>query len=276
MDNRPGAVKNAGVISAQNEEEVIAPSLRDMLEEALEDVGYGAEVDSLRNSRQRAEATSAWTKNGTTGIKTSDLKRQDIVVLDHEQLEMDRTHLGRMLGEAEVTRIIILAVAADDITRPLHEMELLALVRAALDRSQPVSEEQDTFFCNGELSIDYLAREVKLAGEVVKLTPKEYGILYHLASNPGRPLTHSDLLCRVWGPEYVDATEYLKVHIQHLRRKLGDNPENPCIIATERGVGYKFIAESASPADSECTSPKDVKGPRTCQKICPYLAEFSH
>ena len=275
MDNQRGAVKNAVGISAQNEEEVIATSLRDMLGEALEKVGYGAAVVSWRNGRQRAEATTASTKNGTTGIKTLDLKQQDIVVLDLEQLEMDRTHLGRMLREAQVTRIIILPVAADDITKPFHQMELLARVWSVLDSGQPVFEEKDTFFCNGELTIDFLAREVKLGGEVVKLTPIEYGILYHLAKNPGRPMTHSDLLCRVWGPEYVDATEYLKVHIQHLRRKLGDNPENPCIIATERGVGYKFIAESASPVDSGSTAPEN-EGPWRCHKLCPNPAESSH
>ena len=275
MDNQRSAVKNTLVMSAQNEDAVIAPGLRDMLGEALEEVGCGAEVVSPQNGRQRAEAVTASTKNGSRGIKTSDLKKQDIVVLNLEQLEMDRTHLGQRLKEAQVTRIIILAVAADDVTKPFDQTELLDRVWALLDRGQPVFKEKDTFFCNGELSIDFLAREVKLAGEVVKLTPTEYGILYHLASNPGRPLTHPDLLCRVWGPEYVAATEYLKVHIQHLRRKLGDNPGNPSIIATERGVGYKFIAESASPADSGSTAPENVKEPRRCHKLCPYPAESS-
>jgi len=78
-------------------------------------------------------------------------------------------------------------------------------------------------------------------GSPVKLTPIEYGILYHLSRNENRVLTFRTPLAKAWGREYVDEAEYLKVHIQHLRRKLGDNPGGRPMIVNERGVGYKLV-----------------------------------
>jgi two-component system KDP operon response regulator KdpE len=83
---------------------------------------------------------------------------------------------------------------------------------------------------------------VRLDGNLVRLTPTEYNLLQHLAKNAGKLVTHRELLAKLWGKEYVDATDYLNVHILHLRRKLADDPANSSVIATERGVGYKFIA----------------------------------
>jgi len=79
-------------------------------------------------------------------------------------------------------------------------------------------------------------------GDLVRLTPTEYNLLHHLAQNPGKLVTHADLLCRLWGQEYADATDYLKVHVMHLRRKLGDDATSPSILVTERSVGYKLVA----------------------------------
>ena len=102
------------------------------------------------------------------------------------------------------------------------------------------SESEEEPFQAGKLHIDFSRREVLVEDQTVKLTPTEYQLLYHLVKNAGRVMTHRTLLGRVWGREYVDETNYLKVHIQHLRQKLGDDPSDPSMILTERGAGYKF------------------------------------
>ncbi len=91
------------------------------------------------------------------------------------------------------------------------------------------------------LSIDFERREVTVDGQKVQLRPTEYRLLYHLASNPGAVLSHETLLSRVWGPEYRDASHYLRLYINYLRQKLEQDPSNPRYILTERGVGYRFI-----------------------------------
>ena len=89
--------------------------------------------------------------------------------------------------------------------------------------------------------VDFARQEVVLRGEPVKLTPTEYQLLHHLAKNAGRVLSHQVILGKVWGREYLDETNYLKVYIQHLRQKLEEDPTNPRYILTERSVGYKFV-----------------------------------
>ncbi len=143
----------------------------------------------------------------------------------------------------EVDKVRGLELGADDyITKPFSHIELLARVRAVLRRSEsqaPAAEGAP--FEAGALRIDYESREVTVGGELVKLTPIEYGILYHLSRNENRVLSFRTLLAKVWGREYVDEVDYLKVHIQHLRRKLGDDPGGRTMIVNERGVGYKFV-----------------------------------
>jgi DNA-binding response OmpR family regulator len=144
----------------------------------------------------------------------------------------------------EVDKVRGLELGADDyITKPFSHLELLARVRAVLRRSEsqaPAAEGPP--FEAGPLRIDYASREVTVEGRPVKLTPIEYGILYHLSRNENRVLPFRTLLAKVWGREYVDEVEYLKVHIQHLRRKLGDDPVARPMIVNERGVGYKFVS----------------------------------
>ena len=143
----------------------------------------------------------------------------------------------------EVDKVRGLELGADDyITKPFSHLELLARARAVLRRSESqVPAAEGPPFVAGPLRIDYASREVTIEGKPVKLTPIEYGILYHLSRNENRVLTFRTLLAKVWGREYVDEVDYLKVHIQHLRRKLGDDPENQPMIVNERGVGYKFV-----------------------------------
>ncbi len=97
-------------------------------------------------------------------------------------------------------------------------------------------------FRAGDLEMDFSAQEVRLRGERLELTPTEYKLLYHLVRNAGRVLPHATLLAKVWGREYRDEVDYLRVYIRRLRDKLGDDPQKPRYIQTERGLGYRFIA----------------------------------
>jgi two-component system KDP operon response regulator KdpE len=94
--------------------------------------------------------------------------------------------------------------------------------------------------------VDFARNEVLLQGKPVKLTSTERKLLYHLIRNEGRILSHETLLSKVWGDNYNDARDLLRVHIQHLRQKLGDNTESPNIIVTEHGIGYKFVRPSGN------------------------------
>ncbi|MBM3946064.1 MAG: response regulator transcription factor [SAR202 cluster bacterium] len=195
-------------------------------------------------------------QDGSTGLKSFEREGADLVILDLGLPDMDGLDVCRKLREKSNVFIIMLTVrdqtgdivrgleaGADDyITKPFDQMELLARTNAVLRRGQQSAEPQMGVFSNGDLLIDFSKRDVRLKGDVVKLTPKEYNLLYQLATNPGKAMIHRTLLNKVWGPEYSDATGNLKVHIQHLRRKLKDNPSDARVIETEHGVGYKFIA----------------------------------
>mgnify|MGYP005819577391 CR=1 FL=1 len=204
-------------------------------------------------------------KTGEEGVLAVEADTPDIVILDiglpdidgFEVLQRVRTFSDVpivMLSarHEEVDKVKGLELGADDyVTKPFSHIELLARVRAVLRRTEsqvPASEGPP--FEAGPLHIDYAAREVSVDGESVKLTPIEYGLLYHLTRNENRVLTFRTLLAKVWGREYMDETDYLKVHIQHLRRKLGDDPQNDPMIVNERGVGYKFVRRERRPAGS--------------------------
>jgi len=143
----------------------------------------------------------------------------------------------------ELDKVRGLEMGADDyITKSFSHIDLLARVRAVLRRTGlqvPINEGPP--FSDGVLRIDYQSRDVSIRGDRIKLTPIEYGLLYHLTRNRNRVLTFRTLLAKVWGREYVEESDYLKVHIQHLRRKLGDDPQSDPMIVNERGVGYKFV-----------------------------------
>jgi two-component system KDP operon response regulator KdpE len=118
----------------------------------------------------------------------------------------------------------------------------MARAQSVLRRSQtgPYASGEEKPFQHDRLLVDYTRHEVFLDGKQIKLTPTEYQLLYHLAKNAGKVMTHRTLLGRVWGREYLDETNYLKVHIKHLRQKLEDDTADPSYILTERTVGYKF------------------------------------
>jgi len=128
------------------------------------------------------------------------------------------------------------------VTKPFNHLELMARVRAVLRRhDMPAPASRAPSFRSGELEVDFARQEARLHGERLELTPTEYKLLYHLVRNVGHVLQHGTLLAKVWGREYVDETDYVRVYIRRLRDKLGDDPEHPRYIQTERRLGYRFL-----------------------------------
>ena len=179
----------------------------------------------------------------------------DLMLLDLGLPDLDGTEVIRRVRSFSDVPIIVLSVrdrqgdkvaaldaGADDyVSKPFGMEELLARLRAALRRRGAAEERPTLTF--GELIVDLARRLVTLRGERVHLTRTEYALLEALVSEPGKLLTHGWLLRRVWGPGYADESQYLRVYVRALRRKLGDDAAAPSLILTEPGVGYRWIAE---------------------------------
>jgi two-component system KDP operon response regulator KdpE len=142
---------------------------------------------------------------------------------------------------AERDKVLALDAGADDyVVKPFGMHELLARIRAALRRSLP--QGKPLAFTSKDFSVDFDSRVVTVRGEDVHLTPKEFELLRHLVGNAGKPITHRRLLQAVWGPDYGDEPEYLRVMINQLRKKIESDPARPKLILTEPWVGYRFQA----------------------------------
>jgi two-component system, OmpR family, KDP operon response regulator KdpE len=141
---------------------------------------------------------------------------------------------------SESDKVAALDFGADDyVTKPFGMNELLARVRAVLRRS-PASEADSPVLTVGDVFIDSAERRVLIAGKETKLTPKEFDVLKYLVSNAGKVMTHRKLLQAVWGWQSTDQTEYVRVVINQLRRKIEPDPQHPRYILTEPWVGYRY------------------------------------
>jgi two-component system KDP operon response regulator KdpE len=141
----------------------------------------------------------------------------------------------------EEDKVAALDAGADDfVSKPFGTPELLARIRAALRRSPtaPDSAPQKTAW--GDVEIDFAARSVRVGGNATRLTPKEFDLLRYFVTHPNRAIPHRELLQAVWGPDYGDETEYLRVFIRQLRQKIEPTPDKPIYIVTEPWVGYRF------------------------------------
>lgn len=203
------------------------------------------------------EAEVVAADSGEAGVKLAASESPDVVILDVGLPGMDGYETLRQLREVtdvpaimltardtEVAKVKGLEWGADDyITKPFSHIELLARVRAVLRRggaSSPSGMQGTYHNESAGLEIDLDSRTVTRNGEAISLAPLEYSLLFHLISNEGRVMPHETLLAKVWGREYLEEVDYLKVYIRRLRTKLGDSPQNPELIHTERGVGYIF------------------------------------
>ena len=148
---------------------------------------------------------------------------------------------------AERDKVLALDAGADDyVVKPFGMQELLARIRAALRRRAPQGTENA--FVAKDFSVDFETRIVTVRGREVHLTPKEFELLRHLVLNAGKPLTHRRLLQAVWGPDYGDEPEYLRVMVNQLRKKIESDPARPKLILTEPWVGYRFQAQREAKA----------------------------
>jgi two-component system KDP operon response regulator KdpE len=177
----------------------------------------------------------------------------DLIILDLVMPEMSGLDVCRRVREFSTVPIIVLSakgaesdkvaaldLGADDyVTKPFGMDELLARVRAVL-RRLAVSESENRVLTVGDVSVDVDERRVVVAEKEVKLTPKEFDVLKYLVSNAGKVVTHRALLQAVWGWQSTDQTEYLRVFINQLRRKIEPNLDHPRYIVTEPWVGYRF------------------------------------
>lgn len=180
----------------------------------------------------------------------------DLVLLDVMMPDIDGFEVLSMLREISNVPVIMLTakgeeddrvrgleLGADDyVTKPFSPRELVSRVRAVLRRIDASStDSHDIIEVDEHLKIDFSRREIWLDGELVKLRPTEYRLLYHLVKNAGWVLTYDQILSRVWGYEYRDEPHYVRLYINYLRQKIEKDPSNPIYILTERGVGYRFV-----------------------------------
>ncbi len=218
------------------------------------------EVVSLCFQLRWSGATVLSASSGGKGIELVETGSPDVIILDIGLPDMDGYQVLKEVRRFSDVPVIMLTVRAEDtdiarglelgaddyITKPFSHIELIARVQAVLRRAQGTGVSDDERpFSSGKLSVDFSRNEVTISGNPVKLTSTERKLLYQLIRNEGRILSHENLLTKVWGDNYVDARDLLRVHIQHLRQKLGDNAESPSIIVTEHGIGYKFIRPSS-------------------------------
>ena len=193
--------------------------------------------------------------NGLEALAIFNTEDIDLVILDLMMPRMDGLETTRRIRQYSTVPIIILTaldeesdkvkafdLGADDyLTKPFGVGELLGRVKAVLRRSrwtEPPTREGR--FIHGEITVDLERHQVTLRGEIIRLTPTEFSLLVYLMEHAGKVLPHQAILRNVWGPEYGEETEYLRVYIGHLRHKIEDEPSKPSYLLTERGIGYRF------------------------------------
>lgn len=212
--------------------------IREIVASALESEGFIV-VEARTASHAAVEA----------GTRSPDLVILDLGLPDRDGIDFIRDYrawssvpiLILSARTQESSKVDALDAGADDyLAKPFGMAELLARVRALLRRRQPDQTAPAPVIRFGEFSIDCVNRVVERRGEPLRLTQIEYRLLVFLAANPGRVLTHRQLLAQVWGGQAVENHQYLRVYVGHLRQKIEDNPAQPRHILTEIGVGYRF------------------------------------
>ncbi len=214
------------------------PQLRRVIRTLLAAKGY--EVSEARSATEALERIRA--------------AEYDLALLDINMPETTGIEVCRQVREHSEMPIIILTVrsaesdkvaaldaGADDyVTKPFGAQELLARIRAALRRSTITPKHELSRLRLGEIEINFASRQVKTAGTEVRLTSKEFDLLLYFAAHANQTLTHRELLQAVWGPDYGEEQEYLRVFINRLRKKIEPSPKSPRFLLTEPWVGYRL------------------------------------
>jgi two-component system KDP operon response regulator KdpE len=221
------------------------PSIASLTQLQLENRGYDVEIAS----------------NGVEGLRQAYAWQPDLVVLDIMMPDMDGWTVCERLRELSDVPIIFvtaigkeqdivrgLEMGADDyIVKPFSPRELVARVEAVLRRGERGGGTIEArTYENGPLSVNLESRQVKLSDEHVDLTPIEFKLLSTFIRNEDKVLTHRFLLSQVWGPAYEEERQYLKLYVWYLRQKIEEDPSNPSLILTERGVGYRMVRTDSS------------------------------
>jgi DNA-binding response OmpR family regulator len=213
------------------------------------------ELIALYMRREGFQVLSAY--DGRRALELARQQRPDLIVLDLMLPLVDGLDITRILrSESRVPLIMLTArtteddkllgldLGADDyVTKPFSPRELMARIRAVLRRVQPAYEATPTQCTYRGLSINYLSREVRREGELLKLTPKEYGIVEFMSRQQGQAFARAELVRQVFGIDYEGMDRTIDVHIMNLRRKIEPNPASPIYIVTVYGYGYKFGEE---------------------------------
>ena len=219
-------------------------------------------LDSVRMNLELEGYQVFEATNGQEALGEVRRRLPDLVVMDVMMPEMDGFEALRELRKFSSVPVVLLTVKADErdvvhglelgaddyVAKPFSPAVLLSRIKAVLRRAEAPSQAPTSreLRVDDRLTIDFDRHEVWKDGEKVQLRPTEFRLLYHLASSPGVVLTHETLLSRVWGPEYRDASHYVRLYINYLRQKLEDDPARPHYILTERGVGYRFVDYTAA------------------------------
>jgi two-component system KDP operon response regulator KdpE len=198
----------------------------------------------------------AQASNGLEALTQVRDQLPDLVILDVMMPELDGFETLRMLREISSIPVIMLTVKADEddkvkglglgaddyVTKPFGPRELASRVQAVLRRTEaPAPVEKSVLKIDDYLQVDFNRRLVIAGGKEVKLRPTEYRLLYHLVNNPGWVMTHDQLLSKVWGYEYREESQYLRLYVTYLRQKIEPDPAHPRYLLTERGAGYRFV-----------------------------------
>jgi len=220
------------------------PQIRRMMRATLTSSGY--QVDEARTGEEALEKFRVFLP--------------DLVLLDLNMPGMGGLEACRSMRDGSEVPIIILTVrntekekvealdaGADDyVSKPFGMQELMARIRAALRRAPSSLQAGPHTFTTDDLEIDFDQRRVRVREKTVRLTPKEFELLRNLVAHGGKPVPHRELLQAVWGPDYGDETDYLRVFINHLRRKIEPDPSRPKYVLTEPWVGYRFAIPEQS------------------------------
>jgi two-component system KDP operon response regulator KdpE len=214
------------------------PQLRRAMRATLTDLGY-----SVIEARSGEEALELL-RHETADLVLLDLNMPGIGGLETCRAIRENSDLPIIVlsvRNTERDKVEALDAGADDyVTKPFGIQELLARIRAAIRRTPASGDTAARIFSDGELEIDFDARRVTRAGKSVRLTPKEFDLLKLLVAHANRAIPHRKLLQTVWGPDYGDEVEYLRVVINQLRKKIEAVPSEPKYLLTEPWVGYRF------------------------------------